>query len=75
MNICRCIDDIELNIATLMFNSIVHKRKNLRFEFRDYIDNKFYYMKICDKDCDISGFNFCEYCKCLNLIKHDPCII
>lgn len=69
---CMCIDEIELNVATLLFKGMVYHSENIRFEFRDYTDCNYYYMKISDRDCDISAFDLCEYCKDIKIIKHDP---
>lgn len=72
VKLCRCVDEIELNILSLLFNSIVYKQNNMGFEFRDYTKNSYYYMKITNKDCNISNLNFCDYCKDMRVVKHDP---
>ena len=65
---CVCVDEVQLNIACLLFNRLMGDNDKCRFEFNNYMDDSLYHMKIYDTTFDLSLFKLCPYCELLKFV-------
>lgn len=66
---CSCIDEIEINIAILLYKIINDEDKHYKFIFRDYLENHCYPMKLLNKGVQFDNFKKCEFCKDFSVFK------
>ena len=71
IKLCRCLDEIEVNIALSLYEKILGLNSDVVFVFNS-MEEKPYYMSINNRKCNLSDYQFCEYCDEIKCIMHEP---
>lgn len=71
IKLCRCLDEIEVNVALSLYEKISGLNSDVMFLFNSQ-DGEPYYMSVNNRKCILSDYQFCEYCDEIRFIMHEP---
>lgn len=61
---CRCLDEVELNVATEIFGCITNEDKNhtVNFVFNNLLENDLYFVRFYSENCKLTSYSKCKKC-------------